>query len=124
VTRSGGANLSDVAVIDAGTLHTCAVTRDLAAWCWGNNRDGQLGDGTATFKRRAVRVTKAGSPLGGVEPLGGIVGISAGGWHSCAAARDGAAWCWGEGSLGQVGGEDIYSDNFYRAVRVVPTWAQ
>jgi alpha-tubulin suppressor-like RCC1 family protein len=26
--------------------HLCAIARDDAVWCWGNNDSGQLGDGT------------------------------------------------------------------------------
>lgn len=39
----GGYSFISVA---AGMFHTCAVTRDGVAYCWGGNRDGQLGNGS------------------------------------------------------------------------------
>ncbi len=47
-------NVSDVnslitaARISAGDTHTCAIDTNGQAWCWGNNTNGQLGDGTQT----------------------------------------------------------------------------
>jgi alpha-tubulin suppressor-like RCC1 family protein len=35
-----------VAQVVAGPFTTCAITKDHAAWCWGLNDNGQLGDGT------------------------------------------------------------------------------
>lgn len=31
--------------VDAGTLHTCAITPAGEAWCWGSGSFGELGDG-------------------------------------------------------------------------------
>ncbi|MFC1482421.1 RCC1 domain-containing protein [Myxococcota bacterium] len=33
------------------TAHSCAVLTDGGAWCWGNNDNGQLGDGTDVIER-------------------------------------------------------------------------
>ena len=43
--------------VSAGEYHTCGVTTDSAAYCWGNNANGELGDGTtqsASFPQRVA----------------------------------------------------------------------
>ncbi len=84
-----------VAGIAAGGWHTCAVTTTGAALCWGENDEGQLGDGNPSVD----------SPTPGpVSGLGsGVAGISAGGRHTCARMTSGDVRCWGENSLGQLG---------------------
>ncbi len=85
---------SGVAVISAGSVHTCAVASG-AAKCWGNNLYGQLGDGNAP--------NDAVVPSG-VSGLGsGLSSISAGGHHTCALLSTGNIKCWGENTDGQLG---------------------
>jgi alpha-tubulin suppressor-like RCC1 family protein len=50
------AGLRDVTAVTAGGKHTCAVTRDGEAWCWGNDSYGQVGDGDGRNGRTPVRV--------------------------------------------------------------------
>lgn len=42
-----GAALSNIGVISAGFWHSCAVTSEGAASCWGDSGYGQLGGGEA-----------------------------------------------------------------------------
>jgi alpha-tubulin suppressor-like RCC1 family protein len=42
--------------VSAGTRHTCDVTTDYRAYCWGENLSGQLGDGTITNRSTPVAV--------------------------------------------------------------------
>jgi len=51
------AGLSGVRAIASGERHSCAVTGDGGVWCWGQNGNGELGDGTTVDPPRAVRIT-------------------------------------------------------------------
>ncbi|MBN1146602.1 MAG: hypothetical protein JXA78_05060 [Anaerolineales bacterium] len=95
----GGDPLSGVAAIDVGYGHACALMTGGGVRCWGFNWYGQLGDGSNADS--SVPVTVAVS-LGG-DPLNGVVGISAGDSHTCAALANGEARCWGDNDNGQLG---------------------
>ena len=76
-----------VVAVEAGDLHACAVTTDGRIFCWGDNDQGALGDGTAT-----TRFT-ADVPVVGINDA---VAISSGIRFSCAIRGTGTVWCWGE----------------------------
>ena len=80
--------------IAAGFEGTCAITDDGAAWCWGGNESGEVGDGTLVDRFVPTRVV--GLP-------GRAISISRGHGHACAVLDDGSAWCWGDNSVGQLG---------------------
>ena len=83
-----------VIAVSPGVWHTCAVTDTGAPWCWGQNEDGQLGDGTTEGRLLPVAVT------GG---LSGVTDMAAGIQHTCAVDGAGAAWCWGTDYDGILG---------------------
>ena len=83
--------------IDAGDLHTCAVTSAGAVYCWGFNNGGQLGDGTTT--NRATPVQVVGS---GISPLI-FTTVTAGEAHTCGLTTSHAVYCWGYGLDGELG---------------------
>lgn len=75
--------------------HRCAMARHGEAWCWGENEDGQLGDGTA-----ATRYEPA--------PVAGDVRfrqIATGYAHTCGISVSNALYCWGRGEA--IGAGDI-----------------
>lgn len=79
--------------IAAGRGHTCALMAEGAAYCWGSNFDGELGDGTQTGRAMPAPVA------GGLD----LVVIDAGQSHTCGLTTTGAAYCWGRNSSGQLG---------------------
>ncbi len=73
--------------IAAGVSHTCAITKNGDAYCWGLNNFAQLGDGTSDDSSVPVAVlTSATDNI----PLTGVTAISAGLFHSCAVAAGSA----------------------------------
>ena len=76
--------------VRAGLYHTCGVTPTHDAYCWGYNRNGQVGNGDTSFA-----VTSPAQVVGGHS----FVAVGAGYAHSCAMESDSTAYCWGDGSL-------------------------
>ncbi|MBN1439621.1 MAG: hypothetical protein JW929_09450 [Anaerolineales bacterium] len=83
----------EAAAISAGRRHTCVLTPGGTVMCWGENEDGQLGDGT-TIRRTAAA---------DVSGLSEISEVAAGFNHTCARTADGGVYCWGNNAYGQLG---------------------
>jgi alpha-tubulin suppressor-like RCC1 family protein len=81
--------------ISAGTVHTCGVTSDNRAFCWGTNFGGALGDGTPAPVQRLTPVAVAG----GLQ----FRQVSASGYHTCGVTTDNRGYCWGENQFGELG---------------------
>src|SRR2546426_491284 len=82
-----------VAPVSAGIAHTCGVTSSGAAYCWGNNTYGGLGNGTTTGSTTPIAVS------GGLT----FAAVSVGNEFTCGVTTSGAAYCWGENSYGELG---------------------
>jgi alpha-tubulin suppressor-like RCC1 family protein len=85
---------NSVAGVALGGQHTCALATDGSLWCWGENTDGELGDGTTVDQHVPVPITALGNS---------VAGVALGGQHTCARKTDGSLWCWGSNHLGQLG---------------------
>jgi alpha-tubulin suppressor-like RCC1 family protein len=115
------------------TQMTCGLDTTNAAWCWGGNQNGQLGNGTmGGGLRDSVPLPVSGglffsklsaeggfacgiasgdlycwgrnTPLPTLVP-GGLTwkAISVSPTHQCGLTADGTAYCWGEDEFGQTG---------------------
>ncbi len=84
--------------ISAGAYHNCGTLTNGAAWCWGANYLGQLGNGTTANASQPVAVSNPG-PWMAISAGGVTVDLS----HTCALRTTGRAWCWGAGGHGQLG---------------------
>ena len=79
--------------ISAGAIFSCAHLADDTAMCWGDNTQGELGDGTTTAHTTPVAVK-------GLTGITQLVTISQ---SACALVKDSTVWCWGDNPNGQNG---------------------
>lgn len=93
----GALNGKQIKHIMAGASHSCAVTTEDLAYCWGQNMWGQLGDTTTTQRNLPVYVYMDGALLG--KTIKSMVGH----FHTCAITSDDKAYCWGMNMWGQIG---------------------
>jgi alpha-tubulin suppressor-like RCC1 family protein len=105
--------------IAAGVYHSVALKSDGTLWAWGNNSNGQLGDGTTTDHHTPEQI---GSDTNWVA-----VAVGSQSYHTVALKADGTLWAWGLNSIGQLGDgtatdqhapEQIGSDTNWVAVTV------
>jgi alpha-tubulin suppressor-like RCC1 family protein len=94
-------NLTGVKSVKAGCDHGLAVKTDGTVRAWGDNRAGQLGNGTIDDSDVPVRVR-----------IENVKAISAGCSHNLALKENGTVWAWGGNNHGQLGNDTSgsYSD--------------
>jgi uncharacterized protein YjdB len=96
--------------LSAGADHSCGVSTDNRAFCWGNNDWRQLGKGTVyTSTPTLVSETIA------------FAKITAGTGFTCGITTGGDTYCWGANQIGQIGdgGKISYGNVFVAAPQKV-----
>jgi alpha-tubulin suppressor-like RCC1 family protein len=91
--------LENVADLESGFSHTCAIKADGHVVCWGSGSKGQLGDGSIRpFSMYALE-----------NGLTNAVALSSGtrADHTCVVRGDGNTFCWGRNDHGQIGNATI-----------------
>lgn len=98
--------------ISAGEAFTCGVSATDAAYCWGRNSAGMLGDGTTTDSNVPSRVA------GGFA----FTQVEVGYGHACGVTMAGDAYCWGRNVAGELGAEqsDACGPQSESCIRPVP----
>lgn len=92
---------------DITSDHACAIDTNQAAWCWGANLDGELGDGSVNRSLTPVAVT------GGLK----FAEIALGGLGSCGVTTAGELYCWGRAAGLQAAAPQLVPGGFtYTAV--------
>lgn len=99
VYTGGTLNGKTVTDVGVGNSHTCAIA-DGAAYCWGDNWAGQIGNNTTGTSYTTPVAVYTGGALSGKT----VTKLAIGQWHSCALA-DGTVYCWGWNADGQLGND-------------------
>jgi len=104
VPVSGG--LSFASLSAGQNWQTCGVAIGGAAYCWGNNGSGRLGNGSTTNSNTPVPVS------------GGLIfaNVSTGFNSTCGLTVTGAAYCWGDNTYGELGTGSTTNSNVPVAV--------
>ena len=91
------------ASVATGGAHTCGLTTEGVAWCWGRDESGQLGaPATTTCNIDGGTFACALTPVK-VQTSLTFAQLAAGAAHTCGLTSAGTAWCWGANSHGQLG---------------------
>jgi alpha-tubulin suppressor-like RCC1 family protein len=91
-----GKTLTEVSAGDG--FDACAVDSTGAAYCWGSNQYGKLGDDSLADSSVPVAVDTSGALAGKA-----LTQISAGGQDTCAVDAGGGIYCWGYNGSGELG---------------------
>lgn len=127
MTVTGGGLNRDVSVqvvipgllfdrLSIGGHSSCDINGSGAAYCWGDNGEGQLGDGT--YDPTADPVAVSGGYVFASVDMAPDQG------HACGVTITGEAYCWGRGWNGQLGAGSFSSSNVPVLVTGSHTWIQ
>jgi alpha-tubulin suppressor-like RCC1 family protein len=107
--------LANIVGVAAGDAHSLALGEDQAVWGWGNNGQGQLGDGTTTTRYYGGGLGGNGqgqlgdgmfsphlSPMELVA-VADVAAVAAGAHHSVAVLSGGTVSAWGNNAHGELG---------------------
>jgi alpha-tubulin suppressor-like RCC1 family protein len=91
--------------VTAGTHHSCGIYSNGVAYCWGSNKDGQLGRGDIVMDRCGSGADEYWCSATPRLVMGGhrFATIDAADDHTCGVTVEGDAYCWGRNEYGELG---------------------
>lgn len=111
--------ISEATAIAAGSSRfgdppgrSLALLKNGTVMAWGENEEGELGDGTETNSDVPVAVCAVGEQAPCARDLSGVTAIAAGSGHTLALLTNGTVVAWGQSSHGQLGDgyENVVND--------------
>jgi alpha-tubulin suppressor-like RCC1 family protein len=105
---------ADWNAVSGGNLFTLASRSDGSLWAWGENVNGQLGDG---LNLNRFLPGPIGSDLDWLR-------IDAGDDHALALKTDGSLWAWGKNRDGQVGDGTFQDENLPIRIGGAMPWSR
>ena len=102
-----GAQTAVVLDVSAGYDHTCVIVAGGRVKCFGNNTNGQLGQGDVAPR---ASVDELGEALPAIDLPEPSVAVHAGVATTCAISEGRRVFCWGDNRAGQLGRGDNVED--------------
>jgi len=102
VAPAASAEFTTTPMLSAGVSHTLVLKRDGTVWAFGDNNDGQLGDGAGGIATTPVQA----------QGLQNVIAVSAGRMFSLALKDDGTVWGFGNNQFGQLGDGTMEEDRW------------
>lgn len=87
----------------AGQDFTCAILEDRRVKCWGDNQNGQLGNGDYETRGDVAERMGDALPFADLGTEFAAKSLALGSYHACALSTNGAVKCWGANGDGQLG---------------------
>jgi len=91
----------------AGGTFACAHLSDGTVRCWGDDSDGQLGDGRRVREAQPPTLVIATPGAARNNPLQGVTAVAAGSASACALLGDRSLRCWGSNQAGALGNGNV-----------------
>lgn len=110
VAISGGHAFSTIMM--SQTQSTCALTTTGQAWCWGQNAQGQAGDGGSPGIKNAPVAVVGGHTFASLTRSREVF---------CGVTTAGKAYCWGDGRSGGIGDGTTNTNNSTPAAVTLPS---
>ena len=110
-----GTNWDDIWIGGATSRFAMATKTDGTLWAWGQNTQGQLGQGNRTEYQSPVQIPGTQWKLSGVQEC------NEGPQTSYAFKTDGTLWAWGGNGSGQLG-QNSTSPDYSSPVQIPGTW--
>ena len=96
-----------------GNLHGCGLTSAGAAYCWGRNTSGVVGDGSTTDRPAPVAVSGNHT----------FASLAAAQTYTCGLKSDGTVWCWGTQNGGAAATQRLVPTQLAAAGRTITSLA-
>jgi len=94
--------ITNATAVSVGYSSVCALLATGTVQCWGNDQDGQMGNGTASATAQTSPVT--------VSNITTATVISVNENSACALLQDGTVQCWGYAASGSLGSGETTTD--------------
>lgn len=92
-----------IAQIAVAAEHSCAISGDNIAYCWGHGFEGRIGDGTTTYVDGNTQDVPTAVDSSDTWLMVSSGGDNTGTTSTCGIKTDGSGWCWGKNNNAALG---------------------